>query len=444
LANRFTVGQWICITGLGLQVFGYPPNFQYNEYKRVTNIVGSAITFDDPFTGSAGLTHTYLDTWPQIDSFPVTFTAANPTTVTWQNHGFSGSDPNQQCFFSAIEPGSALPGGIVQGQTYYPLRSGITENTFQLSWNMTQRPLRAATTGTLVRAHKAGSDLAGPATIFAMDRTFGGTHKLYGMTVSASDIGIVFGGNMSTVCCGCTFPYGTGPSASKSIVFKQCSLAVDGRQEEVDKCIESLTYDGCHSAQLFMQNSLGGSLRIANSEIAFLNGTALDTTIENSTISSMVVGCLGNGLTDRIRTINATIRSAAAPNVGLAAYSVSFSDGIFTVPNSSSHAQEVYRSMIPGHRYFLAFYDGSVHYVDDSGHVNMFTVVSITQDATTTYVTTDLRSALPPPYFLGRAFGPTAGFEYWAVPASEIIQQGSERVNITALPFTLRGQLVRP
>ena len=119
-------------------------------------------------------------------------------------------------------------------------------------------------------------------------------------------------------------------------------------------------------------------MRIANSAIAFLNGTALDTTIENSTVNSMFVGCLGNGLTDRIRTIHSTIGSARAPNVALASSSVSFSDGVFTVPNSSSHAQEVYRCMIPGHRYFLAFYDGSVHYFDDNGHITMFTVLSIT------------------------------------------------------------------
>ena len=79
--------------------------------------------------------------------------------------------------------------------------------------------------------------------------------------------------------------------------------------------------------------------------------------------------------------------------------------------------------MIPGHRYFLAFYDGSVLYFDDSGHITMFTVLSITQDSTTTYVTTDLRNDVPPRSFLGGGFGPTAGFEFWAVPATEIIHR---------------------
>ena len=120
LANRFTVGQWICITGLGLQVFGYPPNFQYNEYKRVTNIVGSVINFDDPFTGSPGLTHTYLHTWPQIDSFPVTFTATNPTTVTWPNHGFSGSGSKSAMLFFGSSSWGGIAGRDCAGSNILP------------------------------------------------------------------------------------------------------------------------------------------------------------------------------------------------------------------------------------------------------------------------------------------------------------------------------------
>ena len=61
-ASIFSVGQWILVTGLGLQTAPcFPPNFQYNEYRQITGISGSTISFAD------GLRFSYESTWPQID-----------------------------------------------------------------------------------------------------------------------------------------------------------------------------------------------------------------------------------------------------------------------------------------------------------------------------------------------------------------------------------------
>ena len=60
-ASKFKVGSWILIAGLSLQGgidLGYPPNFQYFDYRRITSISGQTINFDEP------LTFDYKSTWP--------------------------------------------------------------------------------------------------------------------------------------------------------------------------------------------------------------------------------------------------------------------------------------------------------------------------------------------------------------------------------------------
>jgi hypothetical protein len=70
--SRVSVGDWIVVTGLAIQAqwlssYGYPPNFQYFDYRQVTSIcnntgscTGTAtITLDRP------LAYSYLSTWPE-------------------------------------------------------------------------------------------------------------------------------------------------------------------------------------------------------------------------------------------------------------------------------------------------------------------------------------------------------------------------------------------
>jgi len=61
-AANFAVGRWVCVCGLELQHGGFPPNFQFYEMRRITNIVGSVITL------SAPLANQYLSTWPLNDT----------------------------------------------------------------------------------------------------------------------------------------------------------------------------------------------------------------------------------------------------------------------------------------------------------------------------------------------------------------------------------------
>src|SRR6266511_2467905 len=60
-ASKFSVGQWVLVCGLSLQTWGYPPNWQFFEYKQITNISGSVVTLAD------ALDYSYKSTWPVVD-----------------------------------------------------------------------------------------------------------------------------------------------------------------------------------------------------------------------------------------------------------------------------------------------------------------------------------------------------------------------------------------
>lgn len=61
-ASKYSVGNWACVCGLELQHGGFPPNFQFHEFRLITSIVGSLITF-----AAQPLVNQYFSTWPQND-----------------------------------------------------------------------------------------------------------------------------------------------------------------------------------------------------------------------------------------------------------------------------------------------------------------------------------------------------------------------------------------
>ena len=308
--SKFSVGQWILVTGLGLQAGpSFPPNFQYNEYRQITGISGSTISFGD------GLRFSYESTWPEID----------------MNH--------------------------VQ--------------------NM---------------------DVAGPATIYALSPQFDSTHSYYGLTVTNSD-GTFFGGR-NIILDGMSFEgLGPSPSLSQSIIIRNSQIGV---QNEVDKAVEHLEYDhvtGIGLAQIYVQSSSVTDLVVSNSTLGSLNGTPQNTTISNSSLDLLNVGPDFFGQGGSITVSDSTIARVTTSAHGVPPSLFTFNDGVFTVANAS--ATEVWQWAVPGHEYFICFYDGSIHMTDDNGHVTRFKVLDVWQDATYTYVNTDLGATLPMPTFLG-------------------------------------------
>lgn len=63
--SRFAIGRYIMVTGWDIQgsfqsPYGFPPNFQWVEFRKITNIVGNFITVD------AALTYYYDQNWPEM------------------------------------------------------------------------------------------------------------------------------------------------------------------------------------------------------------------------------------------------------------------------------------------------------------------------------------------------------------------------------------------
>src|SRR5262249_28197785 len=193
---------------------------------------------------------------------------------------------------------------------------------------------------------------------------------------------------------------GLGPAASvgQSVVIRNSYI---GTSNEIDKVLSYLQYDHDTGNQLLVQSAAPTTLVISNSTFNTLMGTAQNTSIENSTIGFLKVGPVGYGVGQSLSISNSNISTASESDIALDPSLVSFNTGTFIIANASTGAHTVYSWAVPGHEYFFAFYDGSIHMTDDNGQVTTFKVLDVRQDATYTYVDTDLGATLPTPTFLG-------------------------------------------
>ena len=107
---------------------------------------------------------------------------------------------------------------------------------------------------------------------------------------------------------------------------------------------------------------------------------------------------------------------------------LSFNNGTFSIATASPRAADVYRWAVPGHEYFFGFYSGGFQIIDDTGHSTTFKITDVWQDATYTYVGTDLGAVLPTPTF----FGGRPANQYVAYPAMSVTQIGSGPADIVA------------
>jgi hypothetical protein len=347
-ASKFSVGQWVLVSGLELQGGaggnpGYPPNFQFFEYKQIVNISGSVVTFASPLVNS------YESTWPVVDSFQ---------------------------------------GGTV--------------------------------------------NLGGPATIYALGPAFGAQQTILGLEVTANannNNGAVFmSAGLSLVLDGMKFDgQGPDPSLGQSVVIRNSYF---GTMNEIDKVLSYLEYDNDTGQQLLVQSAAPTTLVINGSTFSILNGTAQNTSIANSTIGVVKAGPLFFGGGESLSIINSSIAGTALEaDLHIDPSQVSFNNGTFRVATASRNVASVYAWAVPGHEYFFAYYDGSIHATDDTGHITSFKVLDVRQDATYTYVDTDLGATLPTPTFIG---GQPAN-QYIAYPVMTVAQTNSGPADFVSL-----------
>jgi hypothetical protein len=322
--SRFSVGQYIMIAGLGLQTpNSFPPNFQYVEFRQITGIAGSTITWIEP------LRFAYKSTWPLVDP-------------------------------------------------------GVT----------------------------ASYDMGGPATAYALSENFDCQQTYRGLTVTGSPgVGISCAAGRSLILDGMTFTSNNGPSISFGKTISVRNSAV-GAQNEIDKCIETAEYINCTGAQLYMASACPGVLTVKNNcRIDAINGTGYDTFIRDTcSIGLMFIGSAGFGRSNRLivdDTVTIAV-SGSGLNTGTAKHvtalsSMTFSGGVFTIANAGDLYNNL-RLFVPGFKYAVGYDsgDGSINIVDNLGAITYFTVTDMTQDASNTYIATDL-VAIPGGTYVGHA-----------------------------------------
>ena len=417
-ASFLSVGQWVMFAGIGMQGDSYPPNFQYNEYRRITNIAGNVISWSEP------LQFAYLQTWPLADAIPITVSSATPAVVTQANHGFSA---NQRVFFS-FNVGGSIPTGITRFQTYFVIATGLTANTFQFSAALGGAAVNTTGTGSGVLLHTQDTDLGGPATVYGCLPTFDGVHQYSNLTGTSA--GPTFGGGTTSMILDNVNFTGLGacPSMSRSWIHRNSQI---GSQNEIDKCVEYLEYNNCTGVtlrQLQFQSSGIVQAVVTNCTLATINGTPLTITVNGGTYTDIYAGATSFGRSNSIVLNNVTFTNAqiAGAKLELSLFTGwSFATGVFSFPLTRGITKsEAIRCFIPGHQYIVGFYDGVFHTTPDAGAPRIFTVNAIYQDATTFYVATNLASATFPTY------GGQAANRFFSYGAKTVTQNGGGPGNL--------------
>jgi len=265
--------------------------------------------------------------------------------------------------------------------------------------------------------------VGGPATIYALGPTFAAQQTILGLEVTNAgpfNDGVVFmDAGLSLVLDGMKFDgLGPAPSMGQSVVIRNSYF---GTNNEIDKVISYLEYDNDTGQTLFVQSAAPTTLVIKNSTFSVLMGTAQNTSIEGSTIGYVRAGPLFFGVGQSLSISNSIITTADEADLEIDTSELSFNNGTFSVATTSPNVHDVYRWAVPGHEYFFAYYDGTIHPFDDTGHITTFKVLDVRQDATYTYVDTDLGATLPTPTFLA---GRSAN-QYVAYPVMTVAQTNS-------------------
>lgn len=417
-ASIFSIGQWIMLSGLALQVpDSNPPNFQYLEFRKITGIAGQVISW----SVTEPLLFSYKSTWPYIDAFVVTINIGT-STLTCANHALAEGQP------SKLTTSGALPTGLIPGGSGYYVKN-LSGTSFQLSAAQFGAPISLSGTQSGTHYyHSNALDLGGPATIYGMLDAFDGTQTYTGITCTrvTPGQGIICGQVKSLILNNVSFVNNGGavPTMAKSVVLNNCQI---GEQNEVDKCVSYLEYNGCTATgikQIELFNAAITELVIKNTVIDTLNGTAFNTTIKDSTIGTIIGGPTAYGRANSLLITNSSIgpanpSSGTRPSTHFCNLSqVTFSNQTFTVANGGGNLDDVLRLFIPGFKYAIGFTTANlINIVDNLGKTTYFTVLDVTQDDTNTYILTNL-SALP------------VGVTYAGSAANAIFAYGVKTLNV--------------
>lgn len=220
-------------------------------------------------------------------------------------------------------------------------------------------------------------DSGGPATIWALNASWGVTQNFSGLTLDTAlqinSVGKTLSyNNMAMIGSGGQI----GVIPSQNFAWSMTNADYTGLTMETDKLVRTMNIDGMTISQLKFQSSATDVLT-ANNLTATNNvtGTPKSTFITNSNISSLTVGAYAYGASDSIDCRDSVLSAVVAQGISQGSLSAShytMSGGVITFPCSAqSGAQPSGRIFVPGH---YCLWTGPF---ETSGS---FKVIDITQD----------------------------------------------------------------
>ncbi len=230
------------------------------------------------------------------------------------------------------------------------------------------------------------ADAGGPATLYALDRSWDTQVEYRGLTIS--QVGQTYANGRSVTYRNVTFSGANGGIPTQNLVWQAVNTSFADVIMEVDKLIGTIVMDGVTIKQIKFQSSSTDLLTMSNSSVTgTLDGTPKKAVISNSTLASFRPGAYAYGSSNEVVCTNCIISSLGALGLTQSITSMSMSAGVISFPNTAATGYAPAQAWaVPGSN---IFWRGAY---ETQG---VFNIIDVTQDATNTYVRTNLNSGLP-------------------------------------------------
>jgi hypothetical protein len=228
-------------------------------------------------------------------------------------------------------------------------------------------------------------DAGGPATLYALHPSWDTEVEYRGLTIAQPNSQTYAVGRSVTyrdvtfTGAHCGIPTENQLWQAINSDFSTCTM-------EVDKIITTMALDGVTIRKIYVQSSSTDLMTIKNSTITLsVEGTPKKAVVSDSTIQNLRLGATGYGRSDEFVGTNLILpafntNSVIFPNINQVA---TMSGGLITIPNT----QNAQSWAVPG---------TNLMWYGQAENETAFQVIDVTQDATNTYVRTNLSGGFPP------------------------------------------------
>jgi hypothetical protein len=237
-----------------------------------------------------------------------------------------------------------------------------------------------------------GADQGGAATLYALNSAFETETEIRDLTIDSDSITYLQGKNGTFRNVAATGAYGVIPS--ENVLWQAIDYSAPSATMEADKFIKEFLLQRCTLNNVWVQSSSVDLARYVDCTLAQIAGTPKAAIIQGGTCTLFQPGATSYGRSDSVtigpssvgNPVISAISSGAFVDdgAGHTGFSVEYtmSGGVITCPNTSG-AQ---RWAVPGTNLFWKGTDG---------YEGLFRVIDVTQDATNTYIQTNLAGGFP-------------------------------------------------